>query len=69
MTRPCRKCGALITFLPGPAGKAIPAQKARSVYRRAESGALEKLELEGGPFWISHFETCPGASQFSRRNR
>jgi len=50
----------------------IPAQKIRTVYRGViqpdGSWMLKKEELEEAQaFYVSHFETCPHASDFSSR--
>ena len=63
--RPCKRCGLTIDMCESPAGKPIPTQKIRTVYRRVGK-ALVKLELEG-ELEISHFEGCPHASEFSRK--
>lgn len=69
--RPCRKCGMTIEIHEGPNGKAIPLQKVRSVYGLTKplfGGSIMRLdqnsELED--VFVSHFETCPHASSFSR---
>lgn len=73
----CRSCGAEIEFIDGPNGRPIPAQKIRTVYRRVTANTearLLKVEIFDTPtnepvgdLWISHFETCPDASRFSRK--
>lgn len=65
--RPCRRCGMPIRFIEGPNGKSIPAQRVRVVYVLAGSLFAErKLEArELGETYVSHFETCPHASEFS----
>lgn len=72
--RPCRACGMPLEFATGPEGKMMPLQRIRSFYVRADplhGGELRKLEMpsdaEAG--FVSHFETCPNADVFSRRNR
>ena len=71
--RPCRRCGMEIEFIGNEAtGNMIPAQKIRTVYRGViqpdGSWMLKKEELEEAQaFYVSHFETCPHASDFSSR--
>ncbi len=79
MPRPCHACGMTIEFITGPNGKAIPAQKIKTIYRRRdpETGdsrldRLEKVEPSDlfsseSSFYVSHFETCPNAGEFSRK--
>jgi hypothetical protein len=57
-----------IEMLEGPNGKMIPAQKIRTVYVLQEStGKLETTRpLGGGSTYVSHFETCPKASSFTK---
>lgn len=71
----CRACGAKIEFITGPSGKTIPAQRVRSVYFLKSKGRddaivthLERAEgFSDERLYISHFETCPDASRFSRK--
>lgn len=69
--RPCRACGMTIEMIAGPNGRAIPAQRVRNVYRRVEPLIGEGLERVDVPrdvdLYVSHFETCPKASEFRRR--
>ncbi|MEE8240124.1 MAG: hypothetical protein V3R16_02550 [Nitrospirales bacterium] len=67
--RPCKVCGMSIEMIEGPNGKVIPAQKIRTVYRGViepnGDWKLHKQELpEAEAYYVSHFETCPQASQF-----
>jgi len=61
-----------IEFHIGPNGKAIPLQKVRTVYTvSAGPNEVEKalVSLAGLPStqaFVSHFETCPKAGEFSR---
>ena len=69
--RPCKRCGMKIEMIEGPNGKAIPAQRVRVVYDRVktESGeTLVKLDFGGAEMalYVSHFETCPNAKDFSK---
>jgi hypothetical protein len=74
--RPCRACGIPLEFRVGPKGKTLPLQRVRKVYAIDPNGevidATEALalaaEAAGEPptsYWISHFEACPKASEFS----
>ena len=72
--RPCHRCGMAIEFLEGPNGRTIPAQKIRVVYYLTDEGKLAKEEHpeDGLPLpdrYVSHFETCPYASEFSKRKK
>jgi len=65
----CRGCGRAILFARSSTGRAIPLERVRRVYRLeqrgegpAEARALEEL----GTVYVSHFETCPKAEQFTR---
>jgi hypothetical protein len=63
-----------IEMIVGPNGKAIPAQKIRTVYALVEEDGkrrLSKIEFEGDPrpTYVSHYETCPYASEFSKRKK
>lgn len=68
--RPCRACGMKIEFRIGPNGKPIPLQRVRSVYALQADGSLLKVcdeqAARGEPVYVSHFETCPKASSFSK---
>jgi hypothetical protein len=77
--RPCRKCGMKIAFAEGPNGKQIPLQKIRNVYyiaaddAEARARALDPrataddgMRYDAGQLYVSHFETCPNAAEFSR---
>lgn len=60
-----------IEFIEGENGNMIPAQKIRSVYGLTD-GKLGKL-TDIADMWgfetvyVSHFETCPSASEFSKK--
>jgi hypothetical protein len=70
-----------IEFIRGPAGRAVPAQRVRRVYvaelpadggLQPELQALEVVERarrEGVAVYVSHFETCPKAGEFSGGQR
>ena len=74
----CAGCGAMISFVEGPAGKLIPVQLVTNrlyVLRDALPGMdlparLDKLELRTSQdVYVSHFATCPQARRFSRGRR
>ena len=69
-TRPCKRCGMPITFIENAAtGKQIPAQRIRTIYHYNErTRQLEKRESEE-VLYVSHFETCPNASEFGGKKR
>lgn len=76
---PCRGCGMMIEFVKSgktPA-KSIPLQRIRKIYRLAVHPDIalgmvateiplrdEWKEME---IFVSHFETCPQAARFSKR--
>ena len=66
--RRCRECGVQLWFRRGPAGKWIPLQRVRAAYGDAEASDTVEL-VASGVVYISHFETCPRASAFSRGGR
>ena len=75
----CRGCGMKITHITSPAGKSLPAQRVRSIYREAVQGAsgeivLEKIDVADlfvGPttLYVNHFETCPKATGFHQKKK
>jgi hypothetical protein len=58
----------LIQMIEGPNGKQIPAQQIRTVYALFDDGRLGKAAATEGSarLFVSHFETCPKASTFSK---
>lgn len=69
--RPCRRCKMKIVVLMGPNGNPIPLQRIRTVYV-VRNDRVEKLDTKpelDAPMYVSHFETCPNANEFSRRRR
>lgn len=74
-SRPCRACGVDLVFVAGPTGRTIPLQRIRNIYVISGAEAAVRVEPMGGAaedagaFWVSHFETCPRASRFSRGKR
>lgn len=61
--RSCRACGAPLFFAKGPNGKLIPLDMKAPVYRL--SPLTETCE-RATDCHVSHFCTCPKASQFSK---
>jgi hypothetical protein len=74
--RPCRRCGVKIKFITGPNGRLIPVHQVKQLYNLVENEGEEprlismaawlKESYPRGGMWVSHFETCPHASQFSK---
>ena len=64
--RPCRACGMKIEMRDGPNGKVIPLQRVRTVYVANDDGSVTKASVAGDAIYVSHFETCPKASSFSK---
>jgi hypothetical protein len=65
LQRPCRQCGCPLVFAEGPNGKAIPLDTRSPTYWVTKDGKAERAE---GVF-VSHFTTCPKASDFSARKK
>lgn len=63
----CRGCKAPIYWAISPKGKKIPLDVRAPVYRE-DPGRPGHL-IEGEDHYVSHFATCPKASQFSGRSR
>ena len=67
----CRTCRAKIVFLThSQTGNLVPAQKVTQVYTRAGNRLL-KFDpvnfLEIPDYYVNHFQTCPDASEHSRK--
>jgi hypothetical protein len=67
----CKGCGAKFSHIENEAtGNFLPAQQVRSLYVLEEDPMfgrkLRKVELPRGSYYVSHFETCPQANDFSR---
>jgi len=67
----CAGCGKKIVWGITPDGKKIPLDPSAAIYRSGEGLAASYVVLvpaadrkDKGP-WVSHFATCPKASQFS----
>jgi hypothetical protein len=52
----CKSCGAAIRWGKTPAGRNVPID-------------VKPTMQDGRPVYLSHFQTCPNASQHSRRGR
>lgn len=68
--RPCKACGVQIIFAKSEkTGKTLPLARVRSVYSiRANGFATKALDPEGD-IYVSHYETCPSASEFTRKKK
>lgn len=70
----CKACGMPIQFRKGPNGRPIPLQRVRTLYRVLPDGQVTPIvpTLPGGDpvaVFVSHFETCPNANDFSGKSR
>ena len=72
-TKRCEACGTLMLFVRSPDGKSMPVQRVRNSYRLgvADDGEAQAYAQDAGQgalagHFISHFETCPEASNFSK---
>lgn len=74
----CTGCGRAIVWALSPKGAWILLEHVKAVYHLShnyddpETPQAEKLNDQDGsfdPFYISHFLTCPKASEFSGRTR
>lgn len=81
-TYPCRGCGRPIIWIKTPGGKSIPCDPREVAYWQCRggrhrivtrNGEVVSAELEGMPGtmtgigYISHFATCPQATNFRKR--
>lgn len=65
----CKGCGKEIVFRKNiGTDKQIPLERVKSVYSEFQDGIYVGKLMNGGPYLISHFETCPQANKFSRKN-
>jgi hypothetical protein len=67
----CDGCGAKFSHIQNQrTANFIPAQQVLSVYVLEEDllgvPQLRKIDLPKGTYYVSHFETCPHANDFSR---
>jgi hypothetical protein len=78
MTTPCKGCGKPIVWGETRDGKRIPLDPRAAVYCYQEgldgkdAVCDRALEINGTPtlrFMVSHFATCPKASEFSGRGK
>ena len=68
--RPCRACGMKIQFEMGPNDRPIPLQRVRTVYIFDDGPGVRKLTVDDDlALYVSHFETCPKAAEFSRKTK
>lgn len=72
--RPCRKCRAFLEFIPNQNGELVPAQKVTQLYIRLEDGPLGPVRRgailpTAGDLYISHFQTCPGPEEFTKKKK
>lgn len=78
--RPCRGCGMPIVFVKSAeSGKLLPLQKVKTIYYIENVyGKAAKVDWSEGDegmhagdieHYVSHFETCPEARQFTRRKK
>lgn len=68
----CTACRAKVVMILGPNGKYIPVQKVTQTYvlQMDLSGIEPRLRRHHeGEVWISHFQTCPDAASFSKRQK
>lgn len=72
----CKGCGARIVWAELPNGKPVPLDPSAPVYQVLKHDAggtpqVKLLELDQGErkAMVSHFKTCPNASDFSRSRR
>lgn len=75
-TTPCKGCGKPIVFVADEDGKTIPIDPRPPVYY-ATVWAADVSDIRGTPVqvrrvkeaFVSHFATCPKASEFSRKGK
>lgn len=65
----CGGCGMMIEMLKGPSGRWIPAQRVKKFYIRHEDSLIEEYPEQTYKRYVSHFETCPNADDFSGKAR
>ena len=66
----CKSCSAIIIWAKNvESGKMVPLNKRLvAAYELLQDGATTSV-VNKGPLYISHFITCPGAANFSKRNK
>ena len=68
--RKCKACGRELTFASTPEGKVIPLDMSAPVYElEYDPDAGKYLAVRTSSAHVTHFATCPKASQFSRGRR
>jgi hypothetical protein len=66
----CRRCEAVFYLVRGPKGKFIPVQKVTQLYKAQRTAdGFELVKTGQGLYYISHFQTCPYAHEFSQRQK
>lgn len=65
--RPCKACKTPLTFVMGPAGKIIPLDDRAPVYRVGQDMLGNPVAMRVEDAFVSHFSSCPHASEFSRK--
>lgn len=63
----CKSCRAEIEWLTNDGGNRVPMQRVSTLFRRTGNIVEVSNALGAGPFWISHFQTCPDAAAHSKR--
>lgn len=66
--RPCKRCGVALRFVKSLSGSTLPLQRVRNVYVVDADLTGEELAnpiVVDKPIYVSHFETCPHANEFS----
>lgn len=67
--RACKACGCPLMFLAGPNGKTIPLDMRAVVYRVGKDLTGEPVAEPDSNAHVSHFASCPKASDFSKGKR
>jgi hypothetical protein len=69
--RPCKRCRAPLYFATSPTNRTLPLQAVRNVYviELDDHGVAQAKPLERGRYYVSHYETCPYASEFTKPPR
>lgn len=64
-------CGATIEWKVLPSGVRCPMQRVKTIYAGGMDERVGKIETGRPmpPMYVSHFETCPKANEFSRRRK
>lgn len=68
--RPCKSCGRELTFARSTDGKVIPLDMVAPVYElELDRDTGQMLAIRTTSAHVSHFATCPDATQHSRRSQ